>query len=1596
MTNDQRQPEEVYRCFDGQADTVCGVQTTDTYAYINVTLQSAGWVDYVSVTARNHNSYTFGDNTEVFVKPVGGDWKLATATPIKFSGPGDVHTVAVREAIEAYLLRRVSVLEGFPYTIVAEVAAWQLQPAVQFADNDTRVAESVGTTQVVVRRVGNPKTGAVSVKCVAAAGSTATSGSDYTLAEQTLSWAAGDSSSKSCAVQIIDDADYETSDEYVMLALQDATNATIAQPSTARVTIAAISDGCGDGVLAAGEACDDGNLTPGDGCNATCAVESGWSCPGAGACSPLCGDGKLIGSETASGGCDDGNTASGDGCSSACRVEQHYTCAAAGCTSVVPLCGDGVRVATELLGGGCDDGNTVDGDGCSGKCKVETEYFTCDNTTSPSVCTPTCGDGHMVGAGKKGEECDDGNTEAGDGCSSSCAVETGWYCSTPQFRGNSTCSEIDTSPTVVAHSSGMALVLSFRLRSNRAGQALFQPAPCSSYVLDATQGLMGKDCTAYWTSETELRLEVSADASVRVGTDLALRETPLGMQALKLYANGKEFTPRTRASVLAAPDSEAPKVSLSAPSTTSRCLELQVDAAVENAGVFPLAQVRWSVSALSVPTQLSDLLSAATSAKSLALKIPASMLENERTYTFSVSVKNWMTTTERTVSTAVSVSTNTPPTVSFLTQSFTTRVGSVVDVEADAFLQDCGSSERRYDQVSLSWSMDGTSMPACANTLSCRVRMASVGTRNVKVVAISTTGTGASSSATVGITAQASDLVARIVGGSRKIAIDEEATLSAASSFDPDSTATQLQYAWKVRTPGSTQYVEIMDAIPGSKWTQGSPNVVFPANTLQSKVAYQFRVTVTSKVAGDTRSATADVQWTTTASLSTSVSIAPLRAAKVSNRNFVPIVASVTGASTVVWSVTRNGVAVDVSDWASMFASPQGSPHLVVLPYKLSPGQLYEFTAAAGAASASLQVPVNDAPSGGSCSASPASGVALTTSFRLSCSGWRDSDSPIRYTFTMKDEVRGQYVAISGAQTEASLETILPPTQSGNVTLRVFITDSLRSITTYDLVVAASAPDLSDMPSRALALETNHKQMRPEQVSLLLLGYAAALNGEVGATPVSGGPSVVSRLLRVSLATLDRLKTNNGLLAAQMSTVDKLASPANLDTENVDGALNVVAGILGALEGNAESAGLSASDGEVDDNAVQGGLTALKVLDAVAGATAATASSTKSTKKSTPTTQTRSTEKVLQTLSAASATIAAQLVAGAEPTKFKGSAIEMEMRKVANTEAQDLTVNGTKVAVPSSALQSVGTQNVVLETTVVSSALNRSTNGSAVGDVMRVKMFNDAGKLATVTNLAEPITITLPQPAAAADVDPDLLKCKYFDTAASEWKEVPAVQRIVGGSRVIECATSHLTDFAVVWSFVTNAVSGILGPSGTDSDGSHRTLVLLPNISSLTGALATVLLVSAPACFIAAMLLGFRHYMHKRQAKAKVKQIAKARAAAEDVERFTLQTITPRSGEDVVSAWDAKLWYDRPMAEDDDTTEATDMQEIPQVQHPVSHESSMPTLPPPPPPTLSRPSPLSPLVHKGPRALSAKLGSVGSPLARPRAPSGKSVMSAEE
>lgn len=256
------------------------------------------------------------------------------------------------------------------------------------------------------------------------------------------------------------------------------------------------SEVCGDSMnmpLVTGD-CDDGNTVNADGCNHICQIEDGWYCYGGGTqskdtCYEVCGDGYDWGSFD----CDDGNTVNNDGCSSTCTVEDGWYCYGGTSTSedtCYDICGDGKRKpdgVTECDDAthtnpydGCNNCEVVDGWYCYGGAAstADTCYeisgdgmdfgeYACDNydngtfdgclngavidgyycyggsrTNGGDKCYEICGDG-MNPSQMDGnvDDCDDGDSTSGDGCSSSCTIEDGYYCYGGSSTGPDTCYE---------------------------------------------------------------------------------------------------------------------------------------------------------------------------------------------------------------------------------------------------------------------------------------------------------------------------------------------------------------------------------------------------------------------------------------------------------------------------------------------------------------------------------------------------------------------------------------------------------------------------------------------------------------------------------------------------------------------------------------------------------------------------------------------------------------------------------------------------------------------------------------------------------------------------------------------------------------------------------------------------------------------------------------------------------------------------------------------------------------------------------------------------------------------------------------------------
>ena len=321
---------------------------------------------------------------------------------------------------------------------------------------------------------GFPSMGVGGNSNVAGSGQGASAGSGYVVTNGgTGNSDAGVTSNKKCGNGVIDPG--ETCDDGVAPSQKTGTNAvntgcsalcqieanwncpTAGQPCT-YVGV------CGNGVLTSNKQCDDGNTTNGDGCSSSCQLETGWTCRVVGKpCTPTCGDGVVrLGKE-----CDTGNNAPNkpdDGCSPTCQIEPGWSCTGSPSVCTHAVCGNGVVETGEAcdcgtnatnLPTGCTGPNGLfngDGSGCSKTCTREPICRGTNGSGATHACTPTCGNGNI----EPGEQCDDGNTVSGDGCSSSCQIEDGFTCNTQ--------TDPDTQPCTQSIYSGNCLELPVKYR----------------------------------------------------------------------------------------------------------------------------------------------------------------------------------------------------------------------------------------------------------------------------------------------------------------------------------------------------------------------------------------------------------------------------------------------------------------------------------------------------------------------------------------------------------------------------------------------------------------------------------------------------------------------------------------------------------------------------------------------------------------------------------------------------------------------------------------------------------------------------------------------------------------------------------------------------------------------------------------------------------------------------------------------------------------------------------------------------------------------------------------------------------------------------
>ncbi|KAK3256819.1 hypothetical protein CYMTET_34070 [Cymbomonas tetramitiformis] len=261
-------------------------------------------------------------------------------------------------------------------------------------------------------------------------------------------------------------------------------------------------------------------------------------------------------------------------------------------------------------------------------------------------------------------------------------------------------------------------------------------------------------------------------------------------------------------------------------------------------------------------------------------------------------------------------------------------------------------------------------------------------------------------------------LVARITGGNMVTGEDNELTLSAAASYDPDGNPLPMTYIWKCSRDDGLDLCRFRpeegqsdeEATPfASSYT--NETIVF---TLQGSIT-GLNYTFTSIITKGERSTTKQTKLTIFRGKPPVPVITPLADDKANPTSLLTLTSVVysddpeylnTAWSAECRSAGADGACAEVFMNSTHLMTPMDTEDLVLRANVLSPGAVYVFTLQAvdriGPASAEVEVEVNTGPSGGNIMVTPLNGTMTETVFTIKALGWEDEDMPIQYQMSYR------------------------------------------------------------------------------------------------------------------------------------------------------------------------------------------------------------------------------------------------------------------------------------------------------------------------------------------------------------------------------------------------------------------------------------------------------------------------------------------------------------------------------------------------------------------------------------------------------------------
>eukprot|EP00698_Gefionella_okellyi_P005120 TRINITY_DN146_c0_g2_i1.p1 TRINITY_DN146_c0_g2~~TRINITY_DN146_c0_g2_i1.p1 ORF type:complete len:3536 (-),score=1053.92 TRINITY_DN146_c0_g2_i1:83-9331(-) len=947
--------------------------------------------------------------------------------------------------------------------------------------------------------------------------------------------------------------------------------------------------------------------------------------------------------------------------------------------------------------------------------------------------------------------------------------------------------------------SGVALVVTFNMDIQlSSGTASSQ---CSQYFATSTVTLLGTGAVCVLNSN---------NIAVTLGSAATIAPSSTPGQVQLLTSSGS-----TLSSVLVSASNPtngafggpyavgingvpiAPVAILQGPSQIASCDQLVLTSASYGNAGRNFASQTWVLSTTNVPNaaDILSVISAANANGGSSLTIAGNLLAVGTAYKFQLSVSNYLSTTSASATLSVTSTSANIPTVTIASTAVVsaTNPSPLIVAPADgqgffvtgaATFPSCVTASSVTFAWSISPAMSLDSVTNSSSTLFVRPNSLVPNAMYTLTLTAFATG-GASTSASVSLRGPTPTVFAALAGGSQ-FAVASGASFSLNAGLSSGTNNLPLTYSWSCVIQGTTTACPAQTQLSNVSTSAVQVNgIAVTTNTF-----YVFTVNVgLQSFSAAQQSASVVVNVQAVSSLPVIQILSSFPGGIVDTTSQLAILASVTGATNTTWSATG-----DVFSNAGAVSTPlSNSYNLVINPFVLVSGQVYTFTLTAFASggvstSATLTVTGAQVPAGGSCIASPSTGVALSQAFSVVCTNWAGQVLPLSYTFAYAAAGSPVETALGAMQSTGSTSAFLPSpnSASNDVTLIAYISDARGSTTRYvagsvtvTQPVVTSAQNAVDLVTSAInsQLQSATQVGNAAAVSQIATAASTILNQQASSVSTSGARASLMASVQIAANTI--AATAITALQQTQAVAQIVAAPTQLTPAIQQQAVAVVQQLLQSTQN-------------------QG------VLPALPNAVASVVSNVLQSSPTTPLSQATS-DSVVRTVSALAQNQLNNLVCGQAANNATAPGfVNIAQLVPVNNNNGPLTVYGgsaqsASFQVPSGVISqfaTAGQQCVGLQYTGwgYNPFAYAPLSSNVTSNIATLTLRNQFGQAISGQQLSSNITITVPTQPLNSQQLPVL---SYFDLTTNTWRsdgcsivEVQALQ-VVG-----QC--NHLTDFAVL------------------------------------------------------------------------------------------------------------------------------------------------------------------------------------------------------